>query len=157
MKYKNTSGFRSVVIIAGKKTIVFPDDVIDYPGELFNASFEKVPDSEIVNHKDRVIKRNSPQNDEKLSILQDKLEGVKKDTDNIAAIEEAHSKSSEEINELRKNLEEFKGTVYKRLEILKSVVQTLEYELGEVIGYDEDGDKDEVVEAKDAKPFRNKS
>lgn len=150
MKYKNTSGFRSVVIISGKKTIVFPDDVIDYPGELFNASFDKVPDNEVVSHKDRVIKRNSSQNDEKLSILQDKLEGVKKDTDNIAAIEEAHSKASTDITELRKDFTDFKSLVIKRMEILKNAMQSIEYEV-QLLAYPEEAEENE---AKDTKPFR---
>jgi ElaB/YqjD/DUF883 family membrane-anchored ribosome-binding protein len=152
MKYKNTSGFRSVVVISGKKTIVFPDDVIDYPGELFNASFDKVADDASITHKDRAIKKPSQQNNEQFSQLQDKLTEVKKDTDSI--LEETNSKTSSEINELRKEIEAFKGLVIKRMEILKSAVQTLEYELSQVL-YDENEENAVAAEDKSAKPFRN--
>jgi hypothetical protein len=152
MKYQNISGFRATVVVGGSKKAVFQNEIIDYPGELIHPCFVKVADDVQANYKEKVVKRPSPQNDEKLSILEDKLTDVKKDTKNIANLEEAHSKTSDEIKELRQAHEDFRALAIKRMEILKSVLENLEDEVGTLMGYDDEEVKD--VEAKDTKPFR---
>jgi hypothetical protein len=152
MKYQNTSGFRQTVIIGGKKTIVFADDIISVEHELFNAAFDRVADNVEPTFKERQLKtQQSHKANESLLIgLQDKLEDIKKEA--LTGVAETNEKSSNEINELRKNLEEFKGLVIKRMEILKSALQNVEGELEHLLYVDDST----VVEDKQDKPFRVK-
>ena len=140
MKYQNTSGFRQVLVIEGKKSVVFADDVVEVSHELFNPSFEKVDDSTEVTFKFRSIKKQSSDTD-KLTItnFENQLEVVKKEASDASAtkiseLEESITKSAtsqgSELSTLKKEFAEFKVLALKRFEILKNVIQTLEYEVG---------------------------
>lgn len=149
MKYKNTSGFRQVIIIEGKKTVVFADDVVDVSHELINAAFERVADNAEVTHKARTIKKPTG-SDEKVNFtdLESKIESVKKEASEVAGAQliELKSTQNSEISAIRAELADFKALVIKRLEILKSVVKTLEYEVGQLYS-DEEVDEEQ-------KPFQ---
>lgn len=149
MKYKNTSGFRQFIVIEGKKTVVFADDVVDVGHELINAAFERVNDTAVVTHKARTIKKPTS-SDEKVNFtdLETKIESVKKEAAEVASTQLTELKSTQvsELTAIRNELTEFKALVIKRLEILKSVVKTLEYEVGQLYS-DEEVDEEQ-------KPFQ---
>jgi septal ring factor EnvC (AmiA/AmiB activator) len=161
MKYKNTSGFRQMLVIAGNKTVVFADDVVEVSHELINPAFEKVADTVETTYKPRTIRKPSTDTDKASFLhLENKLLEVQKDTASVnemaeavtkistleQTIEESSSKHDSNLADLRKEFNEFKVTALKRFEILKNVVQTLEYELEQL--YPEE----EVNE--ESKPFR---
>ena len=141
MKYQNVSGFRQMVVIEGKREVVFADDVIEVTHELFNAAFEKVSDSVEATYKPRTIRKSSD-NGEKIALIQ--LEGKLKETANTAdltklqaTLEESKTQQVGELFQLRQEFVEFKNITLKRLEILKNVVKTLEYEVGQLYGEEE--------------------
>lgn len=156
MKYQNVSGFRQVIVVEGKKTVVFEDQVIEVSHELFNPAFEKVADNSVVTFKARTIKKPSS-NQENISLVQfeSKLEEVKKDSATADDVTQAVSKITElesnvaksqskhgsELAEFKKEFSEFKILALKRMEILKSAVKTLEYEVGQLYT-DDDTEED---------------
>lgn len=157
MKYQNVSGFRQVVVIEGKKTVVFEDHVIEVARELFHPGFEKVSDDTEVTYKSRTIKKpNSTQENISLVQFETKLEEVKKDTATTEDVTQAvskitelestvaksHSKHGTELADLRKEFSEFKVIALKRMEILKSAVKTLEFEVGQLYTDENEGDKE---------------
>ena len=158
MKYQNVSGFRQVIVVEGKKTVVFEDQIIEVSHELFNPAFDKVPDNSVVTFKARTIKKPG-NNQENISLIQfeEKLEEVKKDTatsDDVtqavskiteleSSISKSQSKHGNELADLRKEFSEFKALASKRMEILKSAVKTLEFEVGQLYTDDDsEGDKE---------------
>jgi hypothetical protein len=157
MKYQNTSGFRQMIVIGGKKTVVFADDVVEVSHELINPAFERVADTVETSYKPRTIKKPSNDSDKASFLhLENKLLEVQKDTASLTEMSEALSKVStledssikheSNLEDLRKEFNEFKLTALKRFEILKNVVQTLEFEL-EQLYPEEEG-------SEDSKPFR---
>ncbi len=148
MKYKNTSGFRQVVVIEGKKTVVFADEVIDVSRELINAAFDRVADDAEVTHKARTIKKPTADDKVNLTDLEHKIESVKKEASEVAStkLSELQTTQNSELTAIRNDLNDFKALVIKRLEILKSVVKTLEYEVGQLYS-DEEVDEEQ-------KPFQ---
>lgn len=161
MKYKNTSGFRQMIVIGGNKTVVFADDVVEVSHELINPAFERVADTVETSYKPRTIKKPFTDTDKASFLhLENKLLEVQKDTASLTEMTDAVSKIStleqsiEDLNtkhdislsDLRKEFNEFKLTALKRFEILKNVVQTLEFELEHLYPTDE--------ASEEPKPFR---
>lgn len=153
MKYQNTSGFRQTVIMEGKKVVVFPDDVIELDKELFNVGFEKVEDSKEVTFKERTLKKHSSEkNSEVLAILENKISEVKKGSE-IKSTSDIND-MRKEFNDLKKEFHDFSELAKKRLDILKTAVQTIEYEVGQLYEDDSEDEKDSKKENKDNKIFR---
>jgi uncharacterized protein (UPF0147 family) len=154
MKYKNTSGFRQILIIEGKKQVVFADDIVEVAHSLINPAFEQVSDSMEVTYKPRSIRKVNTTNSESFLHFENKLLEVQKDTASLNEMTEAVTKISNleqtmknardkhdsSIDELRTEFNEFKITALKRFEILKSVVQTLEFELEQLYPDGEDSE-----------------
>lgn len=162
MKYQNVSGFRQVIVFEGKKTVVFEDQVIEVSHELFNPAFEKVADNSVVTFKARTIKKPGS-NQENISLVEfeSKLEEVKKDsatadevihavskiTELESHVAKSQSKQGIDLAEFRKEFTEFKVLSLKRMEILKSAVKTLEFEVGQLYTDDEEGNKEDTFRA----------
>jgi len=156
MKYQNTSGFRQTLTIGGSKQVVFPDDVVELDRELFNPAFDQVPDNTPVTFKTRTLRKIS--NNQEISNLHTKLSEVQKGTENLTEIAaqaaaskvsdleqnitETQNKHSNDLALLTSRFEEFEKIVKKRLEILKSAVQNLESEIGQLYGDDSEGSED---------------
>lgn len=160
MKYKNTSGFRQVLMMDGKKCVVFPDDVVEVSRELINAAFEQVEDDAEVTYKARTIKKPSSSEEKvNFSDFENKIDEVKKQAEVIAKtklseaakntdvkLSELQASQANELSTIRSELTELKSVVFRRLEILKSAVKTLEYEVGQLYS-DEEVDEEQ-------KPFQ---
>lgn len=128
MKYKNISEFKQIAVINGKKEIVAPGIVIEVDRELIHPAFEKVAENSEVNYKKLTPKL----------VKNDSLESLKKQ---VLEMQDATAtnKKSNEVAELAKMCEEQFKTIFKRLEILKNAVQTIELEVEQAL-YGEDGD-----------------
>ena len=132
MKYKNTSGFKQIAILNGKKEIIGKDEVFETEREVFNPAFEKVSDTSEVTPKNRNNIRNPAFNE-----IQKQIEDVKKEVD-LTKIEPIIDEKLRVF--FKEEIEKRFEVVNKRLEILKSAVQTLELELENNL-YGENSDK----------------
>ncbi len=151
MKYKNISGFRQVIVQEGKKVVVFADDVIEVSHELINAAFEKVAENTPVTFKARSIKKPAS-NQENLAIVQeirnasasteDVVQAVSKINELESTVAKSQSEQGTELSNLKKEFAEFKALALRRMEILKSAVTTLEFEVGQLYTDEEEGDNE---------------
>ncbi len=147
MKFKNISGFRQVIVQEGKKVVVFADDVIEVSHDLINAAFDKVPENTEVTFKARSIKKPAS-NQENLAIVQeirnataaseDVITAVSKITELESTVTKSQIEQGTELSNLRKEFTDFKAVVLRRMEILKSAVTTLEFEVGQLYAEEED-------------------
>lgn len=153
MKFKNISGFRQVIVQEGKKVVVFADDVIEVSHDLINAAFEKVAENSTVTFKARSIKKPAS-NQENLAIVQeirnasasteDVVQAVSKINELESVVSKSQSEQGIELSNLKREFTEFKTLALKRMEILKSAVKTLEFEVGQLYtDEDSEGDKGE--------------
>lgn len=163
MKYKNNSGLKQIAIINGKKEIVQNGVVFETDREIIHPAFDRVDDSTLVTFKKlvpRLVKNDS------ISELQKQITDIQKDTEGIASLSESvalTAQLSKQVTELAKkandldlrddiarltekvgemdskNDEQFK-VVFKRLEILKNALQTIELEVDQAL-YGEETDQ----------------
>jgi hypothetical protein len=167
MKYKNNSGLKQIATINGKKEIVLSGVVIEVDRPFMHPAFEQVDESTPVTFKrmiPKLVKNNS------IETLQKQITDIQKDTEGIASLSESVALTKEltrQVDELSKKtsdldlrddiehlnsdvsaiktlIEEKFTTVFKRLEILKNAVQTIEFEVDRALygeGEDEDSTK----------------
>lgn len=162
MKYKNNSGLKQIAIIGGKKEIIPNGVVFEVDREMIHPAFERVDDSIPTTFNRRVSK--FVKNDS-VEQLQQQIAAIKKDTDGIASLSESMALTenlSKQVDELSKKAndldlrddieklnsnfasmkesidEQFK-VVFKRLEILKNAIQTIELEVDQAL-YGEEAD-----------------
>lgn len=160
MKYKNNSGLKQIALIGGKKEIIPNGIVFETDREIIHPAFERVDDATPVTFKRLVpkfIKNNS------ITDLQKQINSIQEDTKAISFLSEsvalteqlsqqvsALSKRTDDldirddIKKLTNSFEAFKTenegqfkVVFKRLEILKTALQTIELEVDQALYGDE--------------------
>jgi DNA anti-recombination protein RmuC len=150
MKYRNTSGLKQIAIINGKKEIVPNGVVIEVEKEFIHPAFERVDEDTQATFKKLVPK--FVKNDT-INSLQKQLSDIQQSSEGLASsVSESISKQLEELSQrlsqvetrneietLTKMCEEKFTMVFKRLEILKNAVQTIELEVDQAL-YGEEGD-----------------
>jgi hypothetical protein len=130
MKYKNVSGFKQIAVINGKKEIIPNGVIIEVDREFMHPGFDKVDDGIETTFK-KLVPKLAKTNDA-VGSLQTKMEELSKDTKNLT--DEIINKKIAEYCE--KNF----STVFKRLEILKQAIQTIELEVDRALYGEEETD-----------------
>jgi hypothetical protein len=153
MKYKNNSGLKQIAIINGKKEIVPSGVIFETEREIIHPGFEKVDDATPVTFKKlapKLVKSDS------LELIQRQINDIKKDTSvsESVALTQSLSKQvaeltqktenldilvqvQETLNNLKNDNDEKFSMIFKRLEILKNAVQTIELEVDQALYGDE--------------------
>lgn len=161
-KFQNMSGFKQVVTINGAKTLIFPEDVIEMRDSWLQAGFDKVPDDTPVRITERTSRRSFASNDmleslqerlrelegqedteNKLGELSERLESL---SDDALIVGEDVKKDVSELRDLVSALKDQQAeqkqvndTILRRLEILKTAIQAMEYELDQFYADDSSG------------------
>lgn len=134
MKYRNVSEFKQIAIINGKKEIIRKNEVIEVDKKFLNPAFEEVPEDTEVTVRKSQVAQNPALNDIQKSIEEFKKE-ISLTTINEIIDEKLKVLFEEKIEKELKN-------IYKRLEIIRMAVQTLELEVEQnLYGASEDIDK----------------
>ena len=147
VKMRNTSDFRQAVTIGGTRVLMLPNDVIESSKALSYVWLEEVDDdapvtvtaSRRVSSLKNTVDALRTANADAVVTSKEELDELKK------SIEESSLPLAEELDNtqrdligLKEELESFKNTVHRRLEIMKSAMMTMQQDFYE-IEFDEEG------------------
>ena len=153
MKYKNSSGLKQIAIINGKKEIILNGVIFETERDIIHPGFEKVDDATPVTFKKlapKLVKSDS------IDSIQRQINDIKNDSSvsESVALTQSLSKQvaeltqktenldilvqiQETLNNLKNDTDEKFSLVFKRLEILKNALQTIELEVDQALYGDE--------------------
>lgn len=153
MKYKNSSGLKQIAIINGKKEIILNGVIFETERDIIHPGFEKVDDATPVTFKKlapKLVKSDS------IDSIQRQINDIKNDNSvsESVALTQSLSKQvaeltqktenldilvqiQETLNNLKNDTDEKFSLVFKRLEILKNALQTIELEVDQALYGDE--------------------
>jgi hypothetical protein len=147
MKYQNNSGLKQIALINGKKEIVPNGAVFETDRPIMHPGFDKVDESTPVTFKKlvpKLVKNDSLDSLQKqiddLTSINNKVEELSQKTNDIDRSNDI-SELSRQIGVLTTETKENFAILFKRVEILKNAVQTIELEVDQALYGEDDSTK----------------